>query len=163
MARIILNKDNCKITKTDLYLIKLEMSDGTVYENLEPRRLFPHTNLDNYITIIDEKEKEIAFIKNIDDVDKESKQALLSCFDTFYMIPKINEIISVQDKFGALKITVMTERGMVEFRIRNRHSDIKMLRGTRRVLIRDANDNRYEIPNFDDLDKRSQKLLFSYI
>ena len=163
MARIILNKDNCKITKTDLYLIKLEMSDGTVYEDLEPRRLFPHTNLDNYITIVDEAQNEIALINNINDVDKESKEAILDCFDAFYMIPKINEIISVQDKFGALKITVMTERGMVEFRIRNRHSDIKMLRGTRRVLVRDANDNRYEIPNFDDLDKRSQKLLFSYI
>ena len=29
MARIYLNKDNCKITKTDLYIVKLEMSDGT--------------------------------------------------------------------------------------------------------------------------------------
>ena len=163
MARIILNKDNCKITQTDLYLIKLEMSDGTVHENLEARRLFPHTNLDNYITIIDEKENEIAFIKNINDIDKESRQAILTCFKAFYMIPKISEIVSVQDKFGALKLTVMTERGLIEFRIRNRHSDIKMLRGTRRVLVRDANDNRYEIPNFDELDKRSQKLLFSYV
>ena len=163
MARLIINKDNCKITKTDLYLIKLELSDGSIYENLEPRRLFPHTNLDNYITIINEDEKEFAFINNINDLDKDSKAALLSCFDAFYMIPKISEVLSIQDKFGALKITVMTERGVIDFRIRNRHNDIKMLRGTRRVLFRDSNDNRYEIQNFDDLDKRSQKLLFSYI
>lgn len=163
MSRIILTKDNCKITKTDLYLIKLEMTDGTVYDELEPRRLFPHTDLDHYITIIDENENEIAFIRDINDVDKVSREAILSCFDGFYMIPKINQVVGVQDKFGSLKLSVMTERGYVEFRIRNRHSDIKMLRGTRRVLIRDANDNRYEIPNFDDLDKRSQKMLFSYV
>ena len=160
MARIILNKDNCKITKTDLSLIKLEMSDGSIRENLEPRRLFPHTNLDNYITIIDENEKEIAFINNINDVDNESKQAIISCFDAFYMIPKISEIISVQDKFGALKITASTERGVVEFRIRNRHSDIKMLYDGR-VLVKDSNDNRYEITDYKSFDKHSLSLLSS--
>lgn len=163
MSRTILTKDNCNIIKTDLYLIRLEMADGSVYEDLEPRRLFPLTDLDHYITVIDADENEIAFIKDINDINKSSKEAILSCFECFYMIPKINEVVGVQDKFGALKLSVMTERGFVEFRIRNRHSDIKMLRGTRRVLIRDSNDNRYEISNFDDLDKHSQKLLFSYV
>ena len=163
MARIYLNKDNCKITKTDLYIVKLEMSDGTVYEDLEPKRLFPHTDLDHYIAVIDEREKEIAMIKDIDDLDKDSKKAVLECFENIYMIPKISAIVNVQDKFGALKIVATTDRGEVEFRIRNRHSDIKMMRSTHRVLFRDSNDNRYEIPDFSELDKRSQKLLFSYI
>ena len=163
MARIYLSKDNCKITQTDLYLVKLELSDGTVHENLEPKRLFPHTDLDHYIAIIDEDEKEIAMIKDISDLEKDSKKAILDCFESIYMIPKITAIVNVQDKFGALKIIASTDRGDVEFRIRNRHSDIKMMRRTHRVLIRDANDNRYEIPDFSAMDKRSQKLLFSYI
>ena len=47
MSRIIFTKDNCRIERTDMYLVRATMSDGTVYENLEPRRLFPLTDLDH--------------------------------------------------------------------------------------------------------------------
>lgn len=77
------------------------------------------------------------------------------------MIPKIVEVLQIYDKFGSLKFKVRTERGIVEFRIRSRHSDIKLLRNGR-IIIRDSNDNRYEISDFDALDNRSKKLLFSY-
>ena len=101
-------------------------------------------------------------LTDINEMDKVSADAIKACFTDFYMIPKISEVIAVQDKFGSLKFKVRTERGVVEFRIRNRHSDIKALRGSGRILIRDSNDNRYEIPDFTELDKRSRKLLFSY-
>ena len=32
-----------------------------------------------------------------------------------------------------------------------------------RVIIRDANDNRYEIPDYTALDAHSKHLLFSYL
>ena len=163
MERLILNKDNCRIVKVDMYLVRLELSDGTVLDELEPRRLFPHTDLDRYVTLLDLSENEVALIKDINEVDKESRQALLECFNNFYMIPKISEILYVQDKFGTLKINAATDRGNVEFRIRNRHSDIKMLSKSGRVLIRDSDDNRYEIPRYDDLDRHSKHLLFSYV
>ena len=162
MARILLNRENCKIERTDMYLVRVTMNDGTVLEDLEPRRLFPHTNLDNYITFLDEKEHEIAMLAHITDVDDESRKAVLDCFEDYYMIPKICEILHVEDKFGALKFTVRTDRGVIKFGIRSRHSDIKPLRGKDRILIRDSNDNRYEIPSFAALDDRSKKLLFSY-
>ncbi|MBE6632931.1 MAG: DUF1854 domain-containing protein [Ruminococcaceae bacterium] len=40
----------------------------------------------------------------------------------------------------------------------NRHSDIKFLYDGR-VLIRDTNDNRYEIEDVKALDRRSQRIL----
>lgn len=160
--RIILSKENCTITRTDMYLVTITMKDGKVFEEVEPRRLFPHTDLDHYITFLDSAEHEVALLKSIKDVDKDSADAILECFKDYYMIPKITEIINVYDKFGSLKFLVRTERGIVEFRIRSRHSDIKALRGTDRILIRDSNDNRYEIPEFSKLDNRSKKLLFSY-
>ena len=66
------------------------------------------------------------------------------------------------EKFGSLTWKVETDRGTVAFRIRNRHSDIKCLDG-KRVLIRDTNDNRYEIPDYTTLDMHSRRLLFSYL
>lgn len=161
MARIMLNKDNCKIERTDMYLVDVIMTDGNVLKDLEPRRLFPLSDIDNYITLLDDSEHEVAFITSMSDLDGDSQEALLGCFRDYYMIPRIVEVLQIRDKFGSLKFKVRTERGIIEFRIRSRHSDIKLFRNGR-IIMRDSNDNRYEISNFDALDKRSKKLLFSY-
>ena len=70
------------------------------------------------------------------------------------MIPKITEIIDRKEKNGLLKYTVMTNYGARSFDIRNRHSDIKNLYDGR-VLFRDSDDNRYEIPDITKLDRKS--------
>ncbi len=163
MARIYVDRSNGKIERTDLYLVKLTLNDGRVFDGLEPRRLFPLTDTEHYITLLDSKEKEIAMIKSLDELDEPSRAALEACFKEYYLIPRVTHVLGIEDKFGTLTFHVMTDRGEISFRIRNRHSDIKMLYGTSRVLIRDSDDNRYEIPSFDELDRKSKHLLFSYV
>ena len=86
----------------------------------------------------------------------------MDCFFDYYMIPEITEILHVEDKFGVLKWRVMTDRGEIEFSIRNRHSDIKLL-GKKRLLVRDSNDNRYQVCNIANLSKSSIKKIYSYL
>ena len=159
MSRYIIT-DKDTIIRTDSYLVKVECENGNVFTDLEPRRLFPITDLNRYITLLDEKEKEIALIKEMSSLNEESAKAVNGCFEDFYMIPKILSVVDISDKFGVLKWTVITDRGEISFSIRNRHSDIKVLYDGR-VLIRDNNDNRYEIENLAELDKRSRSLLSS--
>ena len=163
MERIYIEKGSAKIEKTDLYLVKLTLSDGTVYENLEPRMLFPFTKSTEYITLLDSSEKEIALIRSLDVLDGESKKAIEDCFREYYMIPKIIRVLDCYDRYGKLKWTVETDRGEISFQIRNHHSDIKHLYGTNRIIVRDSNDNRYEIKDYTKLDAKSTRLLFSYL
>ncbi|MBO4413189.1 MAG: DUF1854 domain-containing protein [Clostridia bacterium] len=163
MGRIYIDKYTGKIERTDVYLVRLTLKDGTVYENLEPRRLFPITNENMYITLLDQDERELGFVRDYGELDEGSREALRQAFAEYYMIPKIVRLIKTEDKFGTLKWTVGTDRGEVTFRIRNRNSDIKRLFGTNRVLVRDSNDNRYEIPDIENLDRRSKKLLFEFL
>ena len=160
MARyIITGKD--KIIRTDTYLVNVECENGDVFTDLEPRRLFPITDLNRYITLLDEKEKEVALIKEMSDLNEESAKAVNDCFKDFYMIPKIAAVLEVNDKFGVLKWRVMTDRGEISFSIRNRHSDIKVL-GKKRLFVRDSNDNRY-LSDVSKLDKKSIKKIYSYL
>lgn len=161
--RIYFDSEKGRVERSDLYLVHLVFHDGTVIENLEPRRLFPVTDTEHYISLLNDKEKEIALIRNPSDLDEASRQVLEDCFREYYMIPKIARILEVHDKFGVLEFKVLSDRGEISFRIRNRHSDIKNLHGTGRIVFRDSNDNRYEIPCFDDLDKHSRHCLFSYV
>ena len=163
MKRIYVDKYTGKIERTDLYLIRLTMKDGTVYEDLEPRKLFPYTNHTMFITLLDKDEREVGFVRDFEELDESSKAALDECFKEYYMIPKILRIIDCEDKFGTLKWHVDTDRGEVAFNIKNRHSDIKRLWGTSRVIVRDSNDNRYEIPDINKMDGHSNRILFSYI
>ncbi len=163
MGRIYVDRYTGKIERTDVYLVRLTLRDGTVIEPLEPRRLFPITNTSMYITLLDGEEREVGFVRDLEELDPPSRTALEECFAEYYMIPKITRLLESEEKFGSLKWRVETDRGEVSFRIQNRHSDIKRLWGTNRVIVRDSNDNRYEIRDVTSLDAHSKHLLFSYL
>lgn len=163
MSRIYVDHYTGKIERIDVYLVRLTLRDGTVIEPLEPRRLFPITKTDMYITLLDDEEREVAFVRDLEELDPLSRTALEECFREYYMIPHITRLLESEEKFGSLKWRVETDRGEVEFRIQNRHSDIKRLWGTNRVIIRDSNDNRYEIRDVEQMDAHSRRLLFAYL
>ena len=163
MGRIYVDRYTGRLERTDIYRVRLILRDGTVLENLEPRRLFPMSNHTMYITLLDENEREVALIRDYDELDRDSAKVLDECFAEYYMIPEITQLVSSIEKFGSLKWVAQTDRGRVTFRIRNRHSDIKLFHGTNRILVRDSNDNRYEIKDYTRLDEHSQRLLFSYL
>ena len=163
MSRIYIDRYTGRLERTDIYLVRLILKDGTVIEDLEPRRLFPISNPDMYITLLDDKEKEIGFVRDLTEIDDASRKVLEDCFAEYYMIPRITRLVESIDKFGSLNWVVDTDRGRAAFQIRNRHSDIKKMGRSNRIIIRDSNDNRYEIPDYTALDAHSQHLLFSYL
>lgn len=162
MGRIYIDRYTGRLERTDVYLVKLTLRDGTVIEDLEPRRLFPVTNEDMFITLLDREEKEVAFVRDLTELDERSADVLRACFKEYYRVPRITRLLESEEKFGSLTWRVETDRGTVSFRIRNRHSDIKCF-ADKRILVRDTNDNRYEIPDYRELDAHSRHLLFSYL
>ena len=163
MGRYYIDQYTGRIEQTDLYLVRLIEKDGTVHEDLEPRMLFPFSNHTMFITLLNSDEREVGFVRDLEELDGDSRRALEACFKEYYMIPQITRLIACEEKFGSLTWRVDTDRGETSLRIRSRHSDIKLSKGSHRVLIRDANDNRYEISDYTALDAHSQRLLFQYL
>ena len=157
MARIFLSA-NDKIEECENNLVTLTTSDGTVYERLEPRRLFPVSRESEYITLLNEEGVEIAVIRSLSELNSDSREAIKFALDDFYLIPHITKIISKQEKYGTLRWTVETDRGIKSFDIRNRNHDIRVYKDGR-VRVRDADDNRYTIDNYHKLDSASRARL----
>ena len=147
-----------KIIRTGDTSVELRIFAGEVYYNLEPRRLFPLSGLTKYITLLDRENKEKAIIRDISTLDKDSRAALEGCLDEYYMIPRIKRFIKMREKFLIWMWTVETDRGICTFEIRNHLTAVKPLYDGR-ILIKDANDNRYEIPDVRKLDKKSRKMI----
>ncbi len=160
MSRLYIDGDEAQITKAESYTVDVEFYSGLKIQGLEPRRLFPVSGLRKYITLLDQDGKEQCIIRNIDNLMPESKQVIEDCLNEYYMVPRIINIIDSEEKYGILKMTCNTNRGLRMFDVRNRYSDIKVLYDYR-VLIRDSDDNRYEIPDHRQLDKKSKKMLYS--
>ena len=161
MSLIFLDK-TAKIELTDVYNVRLTLADGTVYEKAELRRLFPISDRENWVSVIDTDEQEIAIIRSYDDITPESAAAVRACFNDYYLIPKITKITECNDKTGMLKIAAETDHGPTVFRIRNRHNDMKIY-DPDRVIIRDSDDNRYEIESLEKLDRKSWLLIASFL
>lgn len=148
-----------KLTVNDKIFIDAEFygSDEKLYE-LEPHRLFPISGLNKYISLLDSEGNERAIIRNIDDLLPESKAALQSALDEYYMIPKITRFVKRYEKFSIWMWTVDTDKGRYTFELRNSLTAIKTLYDGR-ILIKDGSDNRYEITDLNKLDKRSIKMI----
>ena len=155
---LFIDGPEARITRTGETEVTLELFSGETYEGLEPRRLFPMSGLTRYITLLDGELKEKAIIRKLEDLDEASRRAIEECLEEYYMIPKIVEMIDVTEKYGVITWTCRTDRGLRSFRIRSRTNDIKVLYDGR-VLIRDSNDNRYEIDDYRTMDKKSRAIL----
>ncbi len=147
-----------RITPYENNLVTLTLENGDKFEALEPRRLFPVNRADEYITLLDSENKEIAIIRAMKDLNTDSRVTVQESLDDYYLVPHITRIISITEKYGNLHWCVETDRGIKEFDIRNRNSDIRVY-DDGRIRVRDSDDNRYVVEDFRKLDAKSKKLL----
>lgn len=160
MAERIYVTSEDRIEAGENNLVNLICRDGRRFDGVEPRRLFPVSRADKYITLLDGESEEVAQIRDVRDLDGESRAVIAASLDDFYLVPTITRIISVSEKFGTLRWTVETDRGIRTFEIRNRFHDIKVY-SDGRVRVRDSDDNRYTIRDYKELDAHSRKLMIS--
>ena len=158
MARTFIDGNEIHITVKDKIFCDVEFYTGDKFTDLEPRRLFPVSGLSEYITFLDSEGEEKFIIRKLDNMEPEQKAILLGCLEEYYRIPKITRLISRSEKHKIWMWNVETDRGEYTFEIINHIQSMKMFYD-RRILIKDGNDNRYEIPDIYALDKRSQKLI----
>lgn len=155
--RIFVSSED-RITAGENHLVTLTLQSGEQYEKLEPRRLFPVSRLDSYITLLDPSGKEIAVIRSLKELDKASLSVVENSLRDYYLVPNILAIHSVVEKYGTIHWCVETDRGIKEFDIRVRLHDVRVYESGE-VRIRDSNDNRYVVPDYRKLDARSRSFL----
>lgn len=161
MGRMYIDGDGVKFTRKDMTLVDAEFSDGSTMESLEPRRLFPVSDQKRYIALLDKTGVEQAVIRDLDCLSREQREIIEACLGEYYLIPKITRIVDVRERFDGITLYTEMDRGPANLDIRTVSQSLKMLGS--RVLIRDVNDNRYEIPDVSRLDRHSRLILVRYL
>ena len=161
MERIYIDGATARFTRKDLTLVDMELTDGRKFEKLEPKRLFPVSDLNRFITLLDENGTEQAVIRDLTTLPADQREIIESCLNEYYLIPKIQRIWAYEERYDGLTLHTETDKGPADIEIRVLITGFRM--DGVRALLRDINDNRYEIPDYKKLDKRILHLLFSYI
>lgn len=162
MERIYIDNDMATFTRKDITLVDVVLTDGTKFENLEPRRLFPISDKSRYISLLDESGTEQAVIRNLDTLPAEQQRIIEDCLAEYYLVPKILQIVDCHERFDGITLFTETDHGPANIEIRILNHGLKMANAFR-ALIRDVNDNRYEIPDVTRLDRNSRQILARYL
>lgn len=105
--------------------------------------------------------KEIGVVRDIQKIDPQSRKIVEEELEMMYFIPKITRINRIRSERGSYKWMVETDRGEREFDVRHRE-DIRIIESNR-VIVKDVDGNRFEIPNYSRLDSHSRSMLERYM
>lgn len=143
---------------------KLEVaSDGTLRAitaekcglDVQVLRAMPLAVENEFIVLRDGKNKELGILENLDGLDANSKEIIEKALRKRYFLPKILKINGIQERFNSADWDVETDRGPIHIQSKAIHESVVELGGGR-ILLKDNEDNRYEIPNLADLDETSR-------
>lgn len=126
------------------------------YDRIFLHRAFPFDYPYSYISVLDEESKELGIISDIDAMGEKIAAMLKAELDRKYYTPIIREILSLKDKFGFSYWKVRTDEGELTFTLRDTFQSLLKVGGTR-IFVNDIDGNRYEIPNIEELDRKSYR------
>jgi hypothetical protein len=138
--------------------LRCEIEEERCILSARLRRAFPVSARNQHISIGDASGKEIGILPDLEGLDQDSKRLVVEDLERRYYTPHITAIHSLRQEGGIWTFEVSTQRGPIEFHVRNwRDSSHEIAPG--RWQIHSVDGVRYEIPNLEALDARSKILL----
>ncbi|MCX5660514.1 MAG: DUF1854 domain-containing protein [Planctomycetota bacterium] len=124
-------------------------------------RLFPLSEPDRYFTLRGGDGKEVGLLVDARGLDAASLAGLAEELRRRYVVPQIQRVHGVKERFGTLEWSVTTDRGDCRFTTRGlRESVMQPTPG--RYLLTDVDGNRYDVADYDALDATSRGFITRY-
>ena len=121
-------------------------------------RLFALTEPEKWISVANKEDKEIGVLMELHGLSAQSIACVRDELYRRYLVPEISRIYSCRQRLDMVEWNVETDRGRVTFLVRHHHDQTQQTL-PRRVALTDVEGNRYDIPDVEELDPESRKLL----
>lgn len=131
---------------------------AVVYPRSDIRRLLPLSQASSYLAIVEAEGREVGILRNLEGMDSTSVETIRSLLDRRYFTPIVSRIRKLVQEGGMWRFEVETQRGPVEFFVRNWRDSAHEI-GPGRWLVSSVDGQRFEIPGGNALDSRSQILM----
>ena len=150
-----------KATKGGFVTLTLEGEDKGMVNFI---RAFPFTAENEFLSVrtADDKQTELGMIEKLEDLSEETAELIKAQLAVRYFMPKITKIVSVKEEYGHTYWQVLTDKGECSFTSPSGSASAVMRKGNR-VIIRDSEQNRYEIEDLTKLTVKELKKLDLYL
>jgi len=123
---------------------------------------FPLTHPKRLVSVRDDDGQEIGILDDTDALDPASKRVVQEELDRSYFMPRIGDILKIDETLNVVEWEVHTNKGPRVFQVRNVNQNVRRI-GQRRFVIKDVDGNRYEIRDWTNLKPQAQKLIQGYL
>jgi hypothetical protein len=154
----LLDPKHIQLSREPKQALQLTIQDERSYSKIRIVRAFPLAHPDRYVAFLDEKDEEIGMVKNPRELDPQSRKIVEEELAKRYLVSIIKKIRSIRTDFGTTYWNVDTDRGRRDFVTQRVQENVIRL-GECRLLLIDVHGNRFEIPDYSSLDKKSAALL----
>ena len=121
-------------------------------------RLLPFADPDHYWGVLDHEGNDLGVIADPSRLPAKSKLVADQMLSERYFMPEAHKVVSVRDDFGTQIWNIETAQGNREYAIRNLKDNLLGL-PPHRVILTDADGNRFEIPNSEALSPKAAEML----
>jgi hypothetical protein len=128
-------------------------ADGTVYEKVKCRTLFPHTVPEAYITVAAKKDKkweELGILARLDRLAGSQQELVRKDLEFHYFSPEILDVKKITSKYGINQWDTDTDRGHKTFFVHDSRESI-IVRETGLMVITDLDKCQYHISDYREL------------
>jgi hypothetical protein len=135
-------------------------AEGVRHENVRPVRTFPFSDPEHWISLRDERGRELVCIEDPQRLPDAVRQTLLSELALRDFVPRIHKIHRIHRTSPGHDWHVETDRGPTVMHLESEDSIHSL--GNGRLLLIDAHNVRYLIPDVAALDRASRRRLERY-
>jgi len=125
-------------------VLRLEVEGEFSCVKVVVARAFPLSHSGEYISLRDGNKKELGMLRSLRGASKETHRILTEELDRRYFLPQIERIENIRERFGIAEWDVVTSRGPRAFVTKHLHDSVTEVEPGR-YLIKDVDDNRYEV------------------
>ncbi len=148
-----LTPDTCRIHLGNLGALHVTVVNEGIYGGVYAAYAFPVAHPDSFISLIHtagEKDHEIGIIRDLSEFPGDAAELVRQALARRYFVHTITRIHEIVYKYNLLEMDVETDKGPVKFFMRW-SQDRAVDYGRRGKVLIDLDNNRYLIPNLDDL------------
>ena len=161
-----LTPETCRVHLGTHGALHVTVADERIYGGVYAAYAFPVAYPDRYISLIhtagDSGEAEIGIIRDLKEFPAQDAALVRRALQRRYFVHSITRIRHMGWKYGYLSMDVDTDKGPVSFMMRCRHH-CAVDYGRRGKVLIDLEDNRYLIPDMEELPTRQRNEFRRYI
>ena len=137
---------------------RLTLIEDRSWIKISVARAFPLSDPDHYIGFLDGNGKDVGLLNDPGLLEVDSRRVVDEELEKRYFVPVVERVVSVKEEFGTVYWIVDTDRGEKEIIARNLRDNLMELASSR-VILTDVYGNRFEFPDLNRLDGKSQAII----